>query len=142
MRKALAMHRKSEGGFTLIELSIVILIVGLMTGSFFVFYKPIQERRLRDITIERQNRIALALTNFAQNYGRLPCPGHPDAPIRGNPRINATPSAYNDPNTQPAGVCNGAVAERTGIVPYRILGLSEKDVTDGWNNPISYTVDL
>ncbi len=124
-----------EHGFTLIEMSIVILILGLVTGAFFSFYTPVQEKRLRDVTRQNQERMARALTQFAQTYGNLPCPARPQLAQN----LRGWPLGY-VAGTTPQGAC-AAEADRHGIVPYRVLGLREDDVLDGWGRPISYTVD-
>src|SRR5690606_10766426 len=115
---------------TLIEISVVLMIVGLLLGSFFAFYSAKHQGDLRERTIVKQKRIGQALTLFAQNYGRLPCPARPNATPRGNPLgFSENYNGTEDATDLPHGVCN-AVTERHGIVPYRILGLSEQDVID------------
>src|SRR5690606_4728308 len=125
---------KNESGFTLIEMAIFLLILGLVTGAFFAYYTTMQQNDIRNVTHVKQRRIAFSLGAFVQSHGRLPCPGRPDAtPTRGYPLdYNAT--------SAPAGSC-GAVSDRDGIVPYRVLGLSEEDVVDGWGRPFTYAVD-
>ena len=68
-------HQTSgQRGFTLIELSIVLLVVGLLLGA--VMMPLATQYRIRQ-TREAQQQIEVvrqALIGFAQSQGRLPCP--------------------------------------------------------------------
>lgn len=125
------MDRTKQSGFTLIEMSIVVLILGLITGAFFTFLKQKREQDAYKITVERQQKIATALSEYAQLRYRLPCPGRPNPPggseVLGDPR-------------PPANSCTG-ISSRMGIVPFRALGLSIDDALDGYGNPFTYVVD-
>jgi prepilin-type N-terminal cleavage/methylation domain-containing protein len=128
-------NRRSEAGFTLVELAIVIAIAGLLLGGAMSMAKPFLETAQRNSTIDRQKNIARVLTSFAQANGRLPCPAEADAAAADFGR----PLGYTA--AEPWGECDGASDERRGIVPYRVLGLTQQDITDGWKRPFSYTVD-
>lgn len=116
-------NHHAQRGFTLVEMAFVVLIMGLVVGAMFAFLDVHQEQKRQQTTRERQQKIATALTSYAQSFGFLPCPGRPDAAILGTA------------NT----VCN-TTATQSGIVPYRDLALTQQDVTDGFGNPISYSV--
>jgi prepilin-type N-terminal cleavage/methylation domain-containing protein len=60
-------------GFTLIELSVVLLIIALIAGSGVVVGKSALESAQLASTYNRLNTIETALLAFRQN-GRLPCP--------------------------------------------------------------------
>lgn len=116
---------KAQSGFTLIEMAFVILILGLLVGSVFAFMSPQLQAKHQQQTIDRENKIARALSDYAQIQGRLPCPARPED-------FSATIGT--------ALAACGTATLRNGIVPYRSLGLTFDDVMDGYDNPISYTV--
>lgn len=112
-----------QAGFTLIEMAFVILIMGLIVGSVFSFYTPQLEQKRQQLTIDRENKIARALSDFAQAQNRLPCPAAPeDVPV-GNARVACASNTL-----------------RNGIVPFRTLGLTQDDIMDGFGNPITYSI--
>ena len=115
-----------ESGFTLIEIAVVLVIVGLLLGSFITSLSSRIETTRRDRTIKQLEEIKLALLGFASAQGRLPCP--------------ATALSVGQEQLA-AGVCS----LRHGFVPGRTLGISgsyNRDtlLTDSWGNPIRYSV--
>lgn len=115
-------HRHGEAGFTLVEVAIVIAIAGLMIGAYFAFLTPMTQQRNLQVTEQRMQKVADALSDFAQRNGRLPCTGTPNAAILG---------------TQSA-PCN--VGNLEGIVPFRDLGLTQQEATDAWGDAFTYRV--
>ena len=118
-------NQKAEFGFTLVEMAVVILIMGLVVGSIFSFLDVEQDQKKIDITRNNQKKIAVALSVYAQNNGKLPCPADhylTEDNLTGNARTS----------------CTGA--ELKGIVPFRTLSLTRDDIVDGYNNPITYAV--
>ena len=73
------------------------------------------------------------LAQFGATYQRLPCPANPTLDSTtanaGYPNENTTLSTAATTCTYP-----------TGVVPWKALGLSVKDVTDEWGRLISYRV--
>jgi hypothetical protein len=93
-----------------------------------------QQRRAA--TRQKLEGVETALALFVSQNRRLPCPA--------DGRING---AGNDVNLglempQGGGTCAvaGANTQTHGVVPWRTLGLSEQDVTDGWGNRLTYRV--
>jgi len=108
---------QSQRGFTLIELSIVLLVVGLLLGTILM---PIATQyRIRE-TREAQKQIEevrQALIGFAQSQRRLPCP-----------------------DTDFDGLEDGAVPDcgyTAGYLPYATIGLPP---TDPWGRLYAYRV--
>lgn len=126
-RDLLPLSRSPQGGFTLIELSIALVIVALLSTGLMVSLLAQRERIAASETQRQLAEAREALLGFAAAHGRLPCP--------------AAPAATGI--EQPAG--GGACANPwDGFLPGITLGLHPTDengyVIDGWGNPIRYAV--
>lgn len=116
-----------NGGFSLIEMAVVLLIVGLLLNGLFVALGDSSSNKNRIEASSELESIKEALLGFAQTTGRFPCPA-----IVGSASIEA-------PNG--GGVCT---AEH-GFVPSSTLGLQGAADTNGlmvdpWGNPYRYSV--
>lgn len=112
-----------QRGFTLVELSIVLVIIALLIGGMLV---PLSAQRDIQSTKETQKLMSdakEALLGFAAANCRLPCPADP-----------LTPSG-----TANAGIENPAGCDTTqeGVFPWATLGLHE---TDAWGRRLTYRV--
>ena len=67
----------SQGGFTLVELAIVLIIVTLLTSGLMMSLMAQQEMMASAETQRRLNEARDALLGFAAANGRLPCPAAP-----------------------------------------------------------------
>lgn len=117
------MRKKSyQRGFSLIELSIVLVIVGVLIGGIITgvatFRRNMEIQEVRDKLV----LIHDALLGYAVANGRLPCPD----------RVNSGDGWQDWNNTN----CDTDF----GFLPYRDLGLSGF-ATDPWGNPYAYRVD-
>ena len=120
------MKATSQSGFNLFQIAFLVAAVGIIVGGLFANWNTAQDTSPLVVTQDRQNRIALALSNYLQNYGRLPCPGNVNgATIE---TIGIAANACNTPNS------------REGIVPYATLGIHPLDIYDGWGNLFTYVV--
>jgi prepilin-type N-terminal cleavage/methylation domain-containing protein len=117
------MHRqqtyRGASGFTLIEMAVVLVIVGLLLGGLLVPLSTQMETDRRKETSATLESIREALIGFAVVNGRLPCPDT-IAPLDGR---EDCPSVL--PNGGPKGL------------PYADLGVSR---TDAWGNTWTYAV--
>jgi len=114
-------------GFTLIEMAMVMLIVGMMLSGLFSSLGQSTENKRRTDAAAQLARVDEALYGYAQTYGRLPCPATDasagvEAPVGG-------------------GVCTAA----HGFVPYVTLGLQSAPsagglMMDPWQTPLRYSV--
>ncbi len=123
-----------QNGFTLTELTIVLVIFALLIGGLMV---PLSAQRDLQNTAETQRLLAEAreaLIGFAVTNGRLPCP---DTDIDGAENLSAPTVTNNAPNpgqsTQNFSVC---VASE-GYLPFASIGTSR---IDGWGNRFRYRV--
>ncbi len=105
-----------EKGFTLIEIAIVMVIIGILVGSSIPIMRVLHERKLREQNLEYLQQAKEAIINFAIINGRLPLEditipaippvppdGHEDAGSAGNPNGNLPYLDLNLPATDPYG---------------------------------------
>lgn len=118
------MKPAAQNGFTLIELAVVLMIVGLLLGGMLVpLSAQLEQRNITD-TQKSLSEINEAIIGYALVNGRLPCPADPTI---------ATGSAN-------AGISRATcttAANSTGVLPWATLGVSE---TDAWGNRFTYRV--
>lgn len=133
---------KRQLGFSLIELAIVLVIVGLVLSALLL---PLKAQR--DSSALTQTEVTLeiakkALLGFAQSQGRLPCPAtalnNTDAGSLGQ----ESPLGGTRNITPPAAVPN--CTTYAGYLPAATLGLQPTDgsgfAIDAWNNRIRYAI--
>jgi prepilin-type N-terminal cleavage/methylation domain-containing protein len=117
----------TASGFTLLELTIVLVVVGLViTGLLVPLPGMIEQRRITD-TQNRLEQIKEALLGFAAANGRLPCPA--SASSNGSESFAAGGNAAN-------GLCSNFY---DGFVPAATLGIAPTDdqgfAVDSWGLP-------
>jgi prepilin-type N-terminal cleavage/methylation domain-containing protein len=116
--------KKRGGGFTLIETTIVLMIVGILLGGILVPLSAQMDQQNVTNTKKALSEIKDALIGFALANGQLPCPADPTI---------ATGSAS-------AGISRATcttAANSTGVIPWATLGVNE---TDAWGNRYTYRV--
>ena len=111
-------------GFTLVEMAIVLMIVGLLLGGLLPTISSQVEQQRRNDTRKQMDEIQQALIGFVISKGRLPCAA--DGTI---PTIPGTSNG--------AGQENCAVAVSKGVLPWATLGVNE---TDAWGWRYTYQV--
>ncbi len=94
----LSSHQK---GFTLLELGIVLLIIGTVTGGMMVlFNQNIDQRQIQETNV-KMSAIQQALLNYRRAFNRIPCPA--DA----TQSMDATSSNYFGVEAANMGTCTG-----------------------------------
>jgi prepilin-type N-terminal cleavage/methylation domain-containing protein len=71
------MHRyrppiANTNGFTLLEIAIVMVIIGILAGGGVGLMRMLTERKARNATVDYLQQVRTALVSYAANNGRLP----------------------------------------------------------------------
>lgn len=120
---------RKQQGFTLIELAIVTIILGLMMTMLVPVASSQLEQQRRKETVGKMAMIDQAITAFVMANRRLPCPADGTVPS----------------GTLGAGVeirdGNGDCGtQANGVLPWVTLGLNEADATDGYFSRLTFRV--
>jgi len=115
-------------GFSLVELSIVVLVIGIVLTMGIGAWTANLENQAYTVTAQRQATVKETLSGYLRRNSRLPCP---DADFTAPDGIENRATA-GDPTT----ACTAAF----GLLPYVTLGLARDAVRDGWGNFFSYQV--
>lgn len=119
-----------QPGFTLIEVVVVMLIFTIVIAMAAVITRGISAAQKRSITATRMAAVDAALILFVQQQKRLPCPADGTIDTSGvNPGVEMGGGAA---------ACTGN--QQKGVVPWRTLGITETDATDGWDRRLTYRV--
>ncbi len=142
-------RRRSEQGISLLEISIALIVVGILIVPILQMYNINKmERQSRENNKSLEN-IAIALNKYAQQHKKYPVPS--------DPTLAASNASYGTPGLVTAtsncasitGVrcINGASPNTAdidevliGTVPFRELGLDEKEIYDIYGSKITYYI--
>ncbi len=119
-------------GFTLIELTMVIFIIGLILGGLLtpLSYRLEQENRAR--SRDYLDEVNEAILGYTLINGRLPCPDCPDSTI-------CIAGTANDGIEDMMGVAGSRICETSiGNIPWVDLQVNEYDA---WNRHLTYRVE-
>lgn len=115
-----------QNGFTLVEMTIVIVLVALLIGGLLI---PLSAQQDIQKTQDTQKLIASAkdsLLGFAVTHCRLPCPANP-----------ALASGSANAGIEYPSAAAGCTTSAEGVLPWATLGLPE---TDAWGRRLRYRV--
>ncbi|WP_024851761.1 type II secretion system protein [Hydrogenovibrio kuenenii] len=115
------LQKSKQAGFNLVELSVVLVIIGLLVVGGFQMMKVQRDSAKYSSSKQSLQQIKQALLTFALVNHYLPCPD-----TNRNGKENRT-----------GAMCAAAA----GTLPYIDLGLNKMNVSDGWGNLIRYAVN-
>jgi prepilin-type N-terminal cleavage/methylation domain-containing protein len=120
----ITMRQRSQGGFTLLELTIVLAIVGLLAVGALKAVSALRENAGISETSKRLDTLVMALQTFLMKNNRLPCPADPNIDTYlGDEKCPSTP-----------------IPIFRGVIPGRELGLSGGRLLDAWDRQFTYVV--
>ena len=118
--------RTISRGFSLVEMAIVMVIIGLLLILFLPTVTVINSNKNRTETLLKLKNIETAIYNFVIVNKRLPCPADGTLTAGTEARVAATGQCTNN--------------QANGVVPWTTLGLSSADVLDSWSNQITFRI--
>lgn len=161
--RVIDMILSARRGFSLIELSIVLVVVSLLAaGGLMIATQNARDAKQAEL-VSKMDTIEKAIKSFVRQNGRLPCPSRPSlAPgactgstaCYGFEFCNATAAATwnatfrtrtSAPVAQGVTLPDGNAVTSyviAGTLPFALLGLPEEMETDPWGNRFTYAMDL
>jgi len=122
---------RTRRGFTLVEILVVLLIFGVVIAMAALITRAITAAQYRSLTNTRIATVDSALVQFVQQQRRLPCPAD-----------GTKDSSANNVGLEGGRNASGCTGnQQGGVVPWRTLGLSEVEATDGWGRRFTYRTD-
>ena len=139
MRKELSRKKrdicnKFAAGFSLIEIAIVLLIISLIAVAVGSASIGAVEARRYSGTVQNMQKVEDALVSFVSTNSRLPCPA--------DGANTATDATFGLEQRTGSGNTTACTGMTRGVVPWRSLGLTQSDVTDGWLSLFTYRLPL
>ncbi len=129
---------RQHAAYTLLEMTLVISIIGLIAGVTLDILSQINARNKNADTLEKIETIMKMVDHYADENGFIPCPARPDTGME-----TATFGFSNET----AGACNTASMEvgsdgvLGGSVPVYTLGLPVEYAIDSWGMRLTFIVD-
>jgi prepilin-type N-terminal cleavage/methylation domain-containing protein len=159
-----AKHKRFSG-FTLLEMTVVLVIVGVVAGGAMAMLNQFMERKQLQETQNKMAAIQKAIIDYGRAYNRIPCPANPisgvlDGDFGRESSSGDTAGNTNDapdysattPNTYdcagPSNVLLSTASAIPGVpqiymggVPTKTLDLPDDFAFDGWGRRIMLSVD-
>lgn len=131
------MRRRTDSGFTLVELAFVILVLSLIAGIALKFLTSSSNARKYAELENTLNVIEAALQNYGNVFLKIPCPS--DITVAEN-------AAGFGASVGSGGSCTGsnftdASNVMAGGVPTKTLKIDDKYAYDPWGRKLLYAVD-
>lgn len=120
-----------QSGFTLVEMAVVLVIIGLLVMTVFPALTISRLAAQRSVTQNNLQALMLATAAFVQANGCVPCPTPAATAGSGFGRVRGdTVAAF----------CNGCPTAE-GLPPFVSLGVASNIAHDGWGHWIAMRVD-
>ncbi len=150
--------KKRTNGYTLLEMSIVMIVVGIVMASAASAYNIYLKNKAQVDTASNINTVMSAVSNYFIQNGKYPCPARLDLP-RTDPNYGMPTACTTDPAIlamNPGDYLNGLYMEERdstipilvppkpvvlrGAVPFRVLNQPEYVTEDGYHTRLEYVV--
>ncbi|MCI5049347.1 MAG: type II secretion system GspH family protein [Rickettsiales bacterium] len=136
------MRTTKQAGFSLLELSFVLIVFGAIAGMTIVLGTKWLEQEKVNTTKDNITLIEAALDSYRKRNKRLPCPA-PLAAVLGD-------ADYGVEADNPGACTGGAIQSNAttsanvffGAVPITTLGMSKSLMLDAWDRGLVYYVDI
>ncbi|MBU0799494.1 MAG: type II secretion system GspH family protein [Alphaproteobacteria bacterium] len=138
------MKKNRQGGFTMVELAMVMIISGLMfTGVMQALYLY-NKRQANDHTIEAVNTSRSSIEEYiARQGGVYPCPAPLDAaPGDADYGVANCATATIVTGRDGLQIAVGAIPITTVLPVLQNVKLSDNDTVDGWRRKLTYAVTV
>ncbi|MEI6730523.1 MAG: prepilin-type N-terminal cleavage/methylation domain-containing protein [Pseudomonadota bacterium] len=120
-------------GFTLVELSIVLIIMSVVIGGSLTTFTASIKKTQFDLTSARIETIESALLSYSMTNLRIPCPA--------DITKNLGDAAYATEGITCHNIATLPTTPIEGTIPTKELGLSDDYMYDGWGHRFRYAVD-
>ena len=137
MRKPIK-TKKSNRGYSLIELAITLIVVGILSVPAVHIYSLYSQNIRVENTEDSLARATSALGGFRSIHGRYPCPAAANT-ARGDLNYGYEDCTVSSPGIELA-LNSGGDRILVGTLPFREIGLAEEDAHDGHYNRLTYAV--
>ncbi|MBF0149339.1 MAG: prepilin-type N-terminal cleavage/methylation domain-containing protein, partial [Magnetococcales bacterium] len=127
-----ATGKRGGHGFSLVEISIVLVILGVVLGSATLTMTHMREKQQREKSNFSLVAIEEALISHAIINGRLPCP---DVGVDASDNPQADYDGFEDRDG------GGSCRSPYGVLPWSDLGLTPSPYKDPWTHYFSYHAD-
>ncbi|MFA5041263.1 MAG: type II secretion system protein [Bdellovibrionales bacterium] len=129
-QRPLCSFKAHSSGFTLAEMAIVLVIMGLVILTVFPALTSLRQSGQQALTQSNLRSLMTATAAFVQSNGCLPCPAIP----------GGTKANFGKVSTSTNSGC-GACTAAQGIPPFASLGVPPSTARDGWGHWITMRVD-
>lgn len=146
------MGKEKMAAYSLIEMSISLIIIGVMSLSLFQLINTLQYSHKEQLTKYRQQIVLKALGDYVSKHSFLPypCTGaeldigisqeNPSV-IRGYGKRSSDGRTFNDMDGDGAAKFDWSSVNAIGVVPWRTLGISKETALDGHGRPMIYIMN-
>ncbi len=129
---------RRSAGFSLVELSVVIVIIGAIMGMVISSFSAFFKNTALSSTREKQVAIKDTLISYLRANKRLPCPDI-GPPASTGISTTSLPDGLENRVT-PDNATTNCQNNGVGVVPYATLGLPRESAIDAWGNYFTYVV--
>ena len=147
----MGVRKKTNSGFSLVELSLLLVFIGVAGGTALQLYKESHRQKYASDTGYRAEVIQNSLDKFLTENGRLPCPAKPTkgqgANDAGKEECPTVSGCTADGRCLVAGGRDTLADADTivdnvyiGSIPYVTLNIPVEVSVDGWGNKFLYAV--